>query len=389
MSAMLKATWSDTPGNQTARLYCSPAVTACARPGMRVYGSKQHNVAVGVQSTVSRDSVGDRIPEREHKVIRPAAIEQDLQTHVIAPTLRREAGPCLVIATGPTSIGKTTVMRDCVREIAELNGGELAYLNLPPGNFRRSYYGESEHMVRELFATAIELGQERELPVFIAIEDSEVLVQSRRWSQQQLGSCSDTTAATTAEFLHGIDRMAKDARIAVTIWMSSNYESQIDPALTSPHRLRKHLRFPALEWSMVPAIVRAHTEQHEVAEESVSWLIEALEDDVVLARGRRDGVAVDVSLSDVITPGIISGIVNDASLRAERGGVELGHLVDAWSDQMEGLANRIVDHSSSGDIAMLVPALRGAGSVQLTAVFDPSDHAAEVLEQSTAIAVPV
>ncbi|MEA3400230.1 MAG: ATP-binding protein [Armatimonadota bacterium] len=371
MPAILKANWSDSPVQRLRDVYVSHEVAERAREGMTIYGSSIHPVGVLVCSAIPETGrPGYQIPSIPHDVVLSEDLRTDLETTVIEPTLEPEEGGCLVVATGPTGVGKTTAMKWAVNQIDQRCDGRLAYFDLPPGHFRDSLYGRSEAIVREVFATARELALEHGYRVFIACEDAEAsLMQSRRWSQRAVSGCGDTAAATTSELLRGLKLLADDGDIAATFFTSSNYTANMfDPALMNESRLRDYITFAPLELSMVEQVVVAHTARWDAADGVGEWLRDALTADPVLARGRQGHASVEVRVADCLTPAMIEGVLARARRLAHRDTITVRHVARAYVRQFTQLSERIASQSHA-DIGMIVPKFDAAGDVHLQAVF--------------------
>jgi len=370
----MRVTWSGAgTDRRPKRVYVPEWVREQTQEGMSVIGSSLHNIAVSVRPRVRRSRPGQDVPSLLHEVVLTDELREQLEALVINPTLRAEVGTVLVIATGPTGCGKTTAMHWCANEIQD-RCDRLAFWDFPSGYFRRSYWGESEAVTRELFATAMELAEEG-YHIFVSVEDCEATVlQSRQWSQHHTSGCGSTAAATTSEWLHGL-KMLADAAIPATVWTSSNYSSQhFDPAITAGHRLRAIVPFEPLRLSMVPTVVAAHAATHEVAEGVVDWVVEAYSRRTVLCRGRRENAAIEVVLEDCLTPAMIAATFGRAWLFAQPDAIETGHVIRAFSGQMSELAGRIAGQAGpGGDVGMIVPALAGARNIELTPAFDPAE----------------
>ena len=364
---------SSAPGDRTQTYYCPRAVYEAAGPGKRALGSSRHRVVVAIGSASPGLSITTPLPQPVFDAVMPDARHVQVEKLIVRPTLQRKVAPVLVIATGPTGTGKTSVLQWAVNEIARRSEGRLAYLSYDPGHFRRWWYGQSEHMVREMGETAIELGRAGH-PILISIEDSEELLGSRQWSQRQ--SCGGTAAATTSCLLNVLDKLRDDPEVACTVFASSNYGANaFDPALLS-HRLRGFLKFGVLEPGLVPDVIAAHAPRFEFAEDGITdWLGELLVEPTMLARGRRGNVACEVTLADCLTPSMVSEILQRAHLLADPEPIEREHVRESYVQEFTQLAERIAVHAQghAGDIGMIVPGLEGgAGDLQLRPAFEPA-----------------
>jgi len=362
---------SVTPGDRPSTWYCTAGVYGQARPGNQVVGSSRHRIAIAVSDARSGPSITTPYPESDFQVVMSEEQCDQIERLIVRPTLTPAVDPVLVIVSGPTGSGKTSAAEYAVNEIARRSEGRLVFLSYEPGHFRRWYYGQSEHMVREMGETVLEFGRAGH-PVLVLLDDSEQLMQSRQFTERQ--SCGGTVAGTTSALLAVLDKLKKDPALACTVLVITNYGSPwFDPALTS-HRLRGVITFGTLDMELVPAVIAAHAPRYEFAGEDVTrWLGEVLVARTTLARGRRGNIACEITLADCLTPSMVSEVLNRAHLLADPEPIEQAHARAAYTQVFGQLAERIVAHAHSGDVGMIVPALSGAAAdLQLRPAFEPA-----------------
>ncbi len=225
---------------------------------------------------------------------------------------------------GKTLIGKATAY-NLTQQLKRESGQEMReyFMHIKGPEILNMWVGESERMVREIFATAREKRKEGYLP-FLFIDEAESILGTRRASR--FSSILSTLVPMFCTEMDGIDSLNE-----VVIILASNRADLIDPAILRPGRIDRKIKVarpdregareifriylsPSLPYD--PALVR------EVG--GVSEAIDALVDRTVdLAFSRRDenrflsitlrsGKKDTLFRGDLISGAIISSIVERA-----------------------------------------------------------------------------
>lgn len=384
MPATITATTGPLTGSGRKRLYTPYAVAEAARPGMRLSVARNHDIAMAVQDKLPEEGPEERvIPPIPHDTIFPDEVLEKLERLVIAPTVRPTVGPCKVMMTGPTGCGKTTAARYCAHRIHEERDGKFKYFDLTPGEFRRKYLGDSEEWVRLAKARVERAARDQGCSILVLMDDGEINFMSRQGNVRNDYGCGTTVANVTNELLHLLTDLGNDPDIAVTLLSNSNFglgQFDHDPAATASHRLRGEIVFPLLDPSLVPEVVRAHAEMYEVNDGVAEWLIETLTSDIVLARGRRSNVSIEVRLADCLLPNMVGAILYEADgyVKNEKDPngepserpIEIRDVASACVVQLNDQVKKIVGAGKYGRLGMIVPDLRDAGDVELEPVFE-------------------
>ena len=136
---------------------------------------------------------------------------------------------------GKTLIGKATAY-NLTREYRERTGTDVReyfmYINGP--KILNMWLGETERMVREIFATAREKAKEGHL-VFIFIDEAESILRTRssgRWL-----NISNTVVPQFAAEMDGLVGMEN-----VVVMLTSNRPDYIDPAILRPERIDRKVK---------------------------------------------------------------------------------------------------------------------------------------------------
>ncbi len=136
---------------------------------------------------------------------------------------------------GKTLIGKATAY-NLTRQLREKTGNEMKeyFMHVKGPEILNMWVGESERMVREIFATAREKRREGFLP-FLFIDEAESILGTRRASRH--ANILSTLVPMFCSEMDGIDSLGE-----VVIILASNRADLIDPAILRPGRIDRKIK---------------------------------------------------------------------------------------------------------------------------------------------------
>ena len=136
---------------------------------------------------------------------------------------------------GKTLIGKATAY-NLTRQLREKTGAEMKeyFMHVKGPEILNMWVGESERMVREIFATAREKRQEGYMP-FLFIDEAESILGTRRASRYS--NILSTLVPMFCSEMDGIDSLND-----VVIILASNRADLIDPAILRPGRIDRKIK---------------------------------------------------------------------------------------------------------------------------------------------------
>jgi len=145
-----------------------------------------------------------------------------------------------ILLYGPPGCGKTLMGKatayNLTREYAERTGQEVKeyfmYINGP--KILNMWLGESERIVREIFAQAREKAKEGRL-VFIFIDEAESILRTR--SSGRYMNIANTVVPQFAAEMDGLVSMQN-----VVVMLTSNRPDYIDPAILRPERIDRKVK---------------------------------------------------------------------------------------------------------------------------------------------------
>src|SRR3954468_3961306 len=136
---------------------------------------------------------------------------------------------------GKTLIGKATAY-NLTKQLGEKSGGDTReyFMHVKGPEILNMWVGESERMVREIFATAREKRHEGFMP-FLFIDEAESILGTRRASRYS--NILSTLVPMFCSEMDGIDSLND-----VVIILASNRADLIDPAILRPGRIDRKIK---------------------------------------------------------------------------------------------------------------------------------------------------
>ncbi|MFZ3377342.1 MAG: AAA family ATPase, partial [Chthoniobacterales bacterium] len=136
---------------------------------------------------------------------------------------------------GKTLIGKATAY-NLTKQLREKTGAEMTeyFMHVKGPEILNMWVGESERMVREVFATAREKRREGFMP-FVFIDEAESILGTRRASRYS--NILSTLVPMFCSEMDGIDSLND-----VVIILASNRADLIDPAILRPGRIDRKIK---------------------------------------------------------------------------------------------------------------------------------------------------
>ena len=222
---------------------------------------------------------------------------------------------------GKTLIGKATAY-NLTRQLKEKTGEDMQqfFMHIKGPEILNMWVGESERMVREIFATAREKRKEGFLP-FVFIDEAESILGTRR-----AGRYSNVLSTLVPMFCTEMDGI--ESLNEVVIILASNRADLIDPAILRPGRIDRKIKVDRPDREAAREIYRIYLSEDlpydpelikrtGSVSEAVSHLIDKVIEaqfshrdenrflDVILRSGKRD----TLYRGDLVSGAIIASIV--------------------------------------------------------------------------------
>ena len=199
-------------------------------------------------SPQSRDHYLDEVPELPwEKVGGQEEALQAIRDAIELPLLHEElfqkfqhATPKGFLLYGPPGCGKTLIGKatayNLTKQLRNKSGADMReyFMHIKGPEILNMWVGESERMVREIFATAREKRREGYMP-FLFIDEAESILGTRRASRYS--SILATLVPMFCTEMDGIDSLNE-----VVIILASNRADLIDPAILRPGRIDRKIK---------------------------------------------------------------------------------------------------------------------------------------------------
>src|SRR5437870_2050057 len=294
-----------------------------------------------LSSTKSHEHYLDEVPELPwEKVGGQEAALQAIKDAIELPLLHADlfqkfqhATPKGFLLYGPPGCGKTLIGKatayNLTKQLRERSGTEMHeyFMHVKGPEILNMWVGESERMVREIFATAREKKSEGYMP-FLFIDEAESILGTRRASRHS--NILSTLVPMFCAEMDGIDSLND-----VVIILASNRADLIDPAILRPGRIDRKIKVNRPNKQGAREIYRIYLTDdlpydgalakeadnvgaavEQLVERFVDWQFAKREENKFLEVTLRSGRKETLYRSDLISGAIIASIVERAKAMA-------------------------------------------------------------------------
>src|SRR6201988_1584577 len=290
-----------------------------------------------LSSTKSQEHYLDNVPELPwEKVGGQEAALQAIKDAIELPLLHADlfqkfqhATPKGFLLYGPPGCGKTLIGKatayNLTKQLREKAATEMReyFMHVKGPEILNMWVGESERMVREIFATAREKRSEGFMP-FLFIDEAESILGTRRASRHS--NILSTLVPMFCSEMDGIDSLND-----VVIILASNRADLIDPAILRPGRIDRKIKVDRPDKEGTREIYRIYLTDNlpydgvlakeadgigasieRLIERFVEWQFARRDENKFLEVTLRSGRKETLYRSDLISGAIIASIVERA-----------------------------------------------------------------------------
>src|ERR1700747_323577 len=253
-------------GTQSLVLQRSAQLTKTAvKQGDEVRVDSNYRMALEMMSAPgSHEHYLDNVPELPWSKVGGQeraidAIKDAIELPLLHPHLFEKfhhATPKGFLLYGPPGCGKTLIGKatayNLTRQLTEKTGEDMQqfFMHIKGPEILNMWVGESERMVREIFATAREKRKDGFLP-FIFIDEAESILGTRRAGRYS--SILSTLVPMFCTEMDGIESLNE-----VVIFLASNRADLIDPAILRPGRIDRKIKVNRPDRDSAPEIYRIY-----------------------------------------------------------------------------------------------------------------------------------
>lgn len=240
-----------------------------------------------------------------------------------------------VLLYGPPGCGKTLIGKavawNLAREYSERTGHEVkeCFLHISGPKILNMWLGETERMVRDIFATARDRAKEDRL-VVIFIDEAESILRTR-----SSGRWLNISNTVVPQFCAEMDGMVELENVVLIL--TSNRPDYIDPAILRPERIDRKVKIkrPDKEASreilsiylherlpLEPALVKEHVEPEcarvALVESTLAHLWRTNKETEFMKVQMRNGTSETLYWRDLVSGALLKSIVDrakDAAIR--------------------------------------------------------------------------
>src|SRR5690349_10338435 len=260
------------------------------------------------------------------------AIKDAIELPLLHPDLFKKfqhATPKGFLLYGPPGCGKTLIGKatafNLTKQLGDKTGAEMHeyFMHVKGPEILNMWVGESERMVREIFATAREKRGEGFMP-FLFIDEAESILGTRRASR--FSNILSTLVPMFCTEMDGIDSLNE-----VVIILASNRADLIDPAILRPGRIDRKIKVNRPDKDGTREIYRIYLTDNlpydgvlakeadgigvsieRLIERFVDWQFTRRDENKFLEVTLRSGRKETLYRSDLISGAIIASIVERA-----------------------------------------------------------------------------
>src|SRR2546430_1785193 len=317
-------------------------VHSTLKSGDEVRVDSNYRMALEMLSgTKSHEHYLDTVPELPwEKVggqeVAVQAIKDAIELPLLHPDLFRKsqhATPKGFLLYGPPGCGKTLIGKatayNLTKQLGERTGAEMQeyFMHVKGPEILNMWVGESERMVREIFATAREKKGEGYMP-FLFIDEAESILGTRRASRHS--NILSTLVPMFCSEMDGIDSLND-----VVIILASNRADLIDPAILRPGRIDRKIKVNRPDKDGAREVYRIYLTDdlpydgvlakeadglgasiERLIERFVDWQFTRRDENKFLEVTLRSGRKETLYRSDLISGAIIASIVERAKAMA-------------------------------------------------------------------------
>lgn len=248
-----------------------------------------------------------------------------------------------ILLFGPPGNGKTLLVRAAAHALAEIHGKQAVvtgYRYVKSPELLDKWIGNTERAIRNNFNDGRQHFRQFGYPALHVYDEAEAIMPQR--GSRRSSDIADTMVPMFLGEMDGADETETEANPIV--FLLSNRADTMDPAITRPGRISRHIKIDRPDLDTALTILGLHSKECPFAREQQRRAILAIAANDLYSKGRllyRVNNEHDFTLGDAVSGAMLVGIVEEAKDMAMHRDLESGNMTGVTTDDFKVAIDRV------------------------------------------------